>query len=90
MWLNDFECHFNSISTAFEATLSYFSITGFLMNFRDFRVFAFEYRAQNENPEITENLYFWVYKGQMNVDLFFDYYFNFVNVKTAITKRELN
>ena len=28
------------------------------MGFRDFRVFVFWYRAQNENPEITENLYF--------------------------------
>ena len=31
------------------------------MNFRDFRDFVFGYRAQNENPEITENLYFTVF-----------------------------
>ena len=54
----------------------------FLSNFRDFRVFVFGYfvfsvisefsfLAQNENPEITENLYFWFYKAQMNVDMFF-------------------
>ena len=29
-----------------------------LQNFCDFRIFVFEYRAQNENPEITENLNF--------------------------------
>ena len=33
-------------------------------------------------PEITVNLYFWVYKAQMNMDLFFDHYFNFLSVKT--------
>ena len=42
-----------------------------LWNFRDFRVFVYWYRAQNENPDITENLYFLGYKDQMNVDLFF-------------------
>ena len=31
------------------------------MTFRDFRVFVFGYRAQNENSEVTENLYFLVY-----------------------------
>ena len=31
------------------------------MNFRNFGVFIFGYRAQNENPEITENLYFTVF-----------------------------
>ena len=31
------------------------------MNFRDFRVFVFGYRAQNGNSEITENLYFKVF-----------------------------
>ena len=31
------------------------------MNFPDFRVFIFGYSAQNENPEITENLYFTVF-----------------------------
>ena len=59
---------------------------GFLTNFRDFRVFVFGYRPQNENPEITENLYFWVYKVQMDMDLFFDLYFNFLTVKTEINK----
>ena len=50
----------NNISRVFEVTYSHFSISGFLMGFRDFRVFVFGYRAQNENPETTENHYFWV------------------------------
>ena len=62
----------------------------FLQNFRDFRVFVFRYRAQNENPEITDNLYFWVYKVQMNVDLFFDHYFNFLSTKTKIYKNKFH
>ena len=32
------------------------------MGFRDFRVFVFGYRAQNENPKTTENHYFGVIK----------------------------
>ena len=83
-------CDLKNISTVFEATLSYFSIMAFLQNFRDFRVFVFRYRAQNENPEITDNLYFWVYKVQMNVDLFFDHYFNFLSTKTKIYKNKFN
>ena len=63
----------------------------FLKNFRDFRVFVFVYRAQNENPEILENLYFWVCKAQMNVDLFFDHYFlTFLSIKIEIYKNEFN
>ena len=31
------------------------------MNFCDFRVFVFGYRAQNENLEIMENVYFTVF-----------------------------
>ena len=46
--------------------------------------FLGRYRAQNKNPEITENLYFWIYKAQMHVDLFSDHYFNFLSVKTDI------
>ena len=60
------------------------------MNFRDFLVFAFWYRAQNENPEITENLYIWVYKVQIHVDLVFAHYFNFLSAKVEINKSELN
>ena len=45
-------------------------------------------KAQNENPEITENFYFWIYEVQMHVDLFFDHYFNFLNVKTQIIKKQ--
>ena len=36
-------CHLNGISRVFEVTFSYFSILGFLMNFRDFRVSVCEY-----------------------------------------------
>ena len=31
---------------------------GIFVDFRDFRVFVFGYRAQSKKPEITENLYF--------------------------------
>ena len=62
----------------------------FLQNFLDFRVFVFGYRSQTKKPEITENLYFWVYKVQMHMDLFFDHYFNFLGVKTTINKNLLN
>ena len=58
--------------------------------FRDFQVLGFEYRAQNENPEITENPYFWVYKIQMNVHLSFDHYFKFLSTKTEIYKSDFN
>ena len=50
-------CHLNNISRVLEITFSYFSILGFLMNFRDFRVFFLGYRAQSENPEITANMH---------------------------------
>ena len=56
--------HFDVIWTyfkCFEATSSYYSIMLFLKNFPDFWVFVFECRAENENPEITENLYFFIY-----------------------------
>ena len=48
------------------------------------------YRPQNENPEITENLYFWVFKNQMHMNLFYNHYFNFLSVKTEINKNVLN
>ena len=57
-----------------------------LTNFRDFRVFVFGYRPESENPEITENLCFWVDKVQIDMDLFFGLYFNFLTVKTKIDK----
>ena len=59
----------------------------FFQNFRNFQVFVFGYRPQNENPEIMENLYFWIYNVQMYVDLFFDLYFKFLSVKTEINKK---
>ena len=52
----------NNISRVFEVTYSYFSILGVLMGLQDFRVFVLGYRAQNKNPETTENHYFWVIK----------------------------
>ena len=68
-------------------TFQYF---GFLMNFRDFRVFVFGYRVYNKNPEITENLYLLVYYTTMHVNLCFDHYFNCFSVKTDINKNRLN
>ena len=59
-----FEQHFKGFC---EVTYSHFSILGFLMNFHDFRVFVFGYRAQNENSEITEYLYFLFYNTPMHV-----------------------
>ena len=44
--------------------------------------------AQNENPGITENLYFWIYDVQMHVGLIFNYYFNFLRVKTEVSKQQ--
>ena len=73
-------CYFNSVSTV----LKLHSQISFLWNFRDFRVFIFGYWAQNKNPEITGNLYFWIYEVQMHVDLYFNQYFNFLSVKTEI------
>ena len=60
------------------------------MNFQDFRVFVFGYGAQNENSEITENLYFLVYNTPMHVDLCFDHSFNCLSIKTDINKNGLN
>ena len=59
------------------------------MNFHDFRVFIFEYMAQNENPKIMEILYTWVCKVQIRVDMFFDHYFNFLSAKTEINKNSV-
>ena len=49
-------CHLNNIWTVFKAAFSYFNITAFLWNFRDFWIFVFGCKDQNENPEITKNL----------------------------------
>ena len=58
-----FEQHFKGFGS-YILTFQYF---GFLMNFRDFRVFVFWCRVYNENPEITKNLYFLVYNTPMHV-----------------------
>ena len=58
-----------------------------LLNFRDFRVFLYGYRGQNENVEFTKNLYFKVCNAQIHVDLFFDPYFSWLGVKTDINKK---
>ena len=81
-----FEQHFKGFRS-YILTFQYF---GFLMNFCDFRVFAFGYRVYNENPEITENLYFLVYNTPMHVDLCFDHNFNCLSVKTDKKKNGLN
>ena len=62
----------------------------FMQHFCDFRIFVFGCRAKNENPEITENLYFLVYNTPMHVDLCFDHHFNCLNVKTDKNKNGLN
>ena len=59
------------------------------MNFQDFRVFVFVYRAQKENLEITENLYFLVYNTPMHVNLCFDLCFNCLSIKTDINRNGL-
>ena len=74
----------------FEAIFSYYSIMTFLQNYRHFRLFIYCYRPENENPEISENLYYWVYKVQMGMNLFFDHYFNILSAKTEINKKLLN
>ena len=79
-------CDLNSIVRVFEVKYSHFSILGFLTNFCNFWVFDFGYRPEIENLEITENLYFWFDKVQMDMDLFFYLYFNFLSVKTEINK----
>ena len=87
MQLNHFEMmSFKQYFKGFWSYILTFSILGFLTNLRDFQVFVFGYRFQNQNPEITENLYFWVYKVEMDMDLFFHLYFNFLSVKTVINK----
>ena len=60
------------------------------MNFRDFRVPVFGYAEQNENSEITENLYFLVCNTPMHGDLCFDHYFNCLSIKIDISKNGLN
>ena len=72
-----------------EIPFSYFSVLGVLMTYQGFWVFDFGCRAQNKNLEITENLYLWVCKVQIHVDLFFDHYFNFLIAKTELNKNEL-
>ena len=37
-----------------------------------------------------ENLYLWVYKVQIHINLFFDHYFNFLSAETKINKKVLN
>ena len=53
------------------------------------KVFDFGYRPQNENPKITKNLYFWVYKVHMHIDLY-HHDFHFLSAKTKINKSVLN
>ena len=77
----------NSISTVLRATFSYFTITMFLYNFRDFQVFVFGCKAQNENLE-PRKIFILGYKAEMH--LCYDHYFNFWRVKYDISKNELN
>ena len=88
---NGFE--FDVIWTAFQLFLKLHSHISVLWCFCRisviFRVFAFGYRAQNENLEITENLYFQVYDALMHMDLFFDHSFNSFSVKINLNKKGL-
>ena len=68
----------------FKARISYFSIMAFLWNYLDFQLFIFGCKAENENPEITENLYFLDYEAEMHLDLFYEHYFNFSSVRIDI------
>ena len=92
MWLNDFE--FDVIWTAFQLFLKLRSHVTVLWRFCKISTISefsfFGYRPQNENLEFTENLYFFVCKVRMSLNLFFDHYFNFLSAKTKIKKKELN
>ena len=83
-------CHLNSISIVFKVTFSYFNILGFLMNFRDFRVFVFKYRSQNENLEITENPFFASTKLKWTCICFLITFLTFLAAKREINKSKLN
>ena len=58
---------------------------GFLMNFCDFWVFDFGYRAQNKNLGITENLYFLFFLPKLYQMGFVYIFLYFVVVDNAIT-----
>ena len=60
MWLNHFDIYVigRTCQLIFEATPWHFRIVAVLYNFRDFQIFVFGHRAQNENPDTPENLYF--------------------------------
>ena len=91
MWLNGFE--FDVIWAAFQLLLKLHSHILVLWPCKIpviFGVLVFGYRAQNENPEITESLYFWVYNTNIQVDLLFDHYFYYLSVKTDISKNGVN
>ena len=81
---------FDVIWTAFPLFLKLRSHITVLWRFCKISVISefsfFGYRPQNENPEITRNLYFCVCKVQMHMYLFFDHYFNFLSAKTKIKK----
>ena len=68
------------------------SLISFEQHFNCFWIYILilQYRPQNENPKITENLYLWVYKVQMHMNLFFDHFFNFLSAKTKINKNVVN
>ena len=91
MWLNDFsmmsfEPHFN----CFWRNILTFQYYGLFVEFPWFPGFRFWVQGSKRKPKITDNLYFWVYKVQMNVDLFFGHYFNFLSTKTKIYKYKFN
>ena len=76
MCLNGFK--FDIISTVFQLLLKLHSHILVLWHF--FRISLIS--------EITESLYFWIYRVQMHVDLFFNHYFNFLSIKTEVNKQK--
>ena len=84
--LMSFEQHLN----CFWSYILTFQYCGVFVEFPWFPSFSFWVQGSKRNPEITENLYFWVYRVQMGVDLCFDHYFHCLSVKTDRSKNRLN
>ena len=83
-------CHLNSISIVFKVTFSYFNIWGFWWIFVISEFFVFEYRSQNENLQITENLVFASTKLKWIWIYFLITFLTFLAAKREINKSKLN
>ena len=69
----------NSISNDFKVTLSYVNVLVFYGISVIFKIFVYLYKAENENPNFTDSLYFRVFKVSS-----FDQNLNFSSLKTEI------